>query len=419
MVALWKKNKILFVFLIALILIFPNAISKESISYTHLICVALGIDKVENEYEVSLQVIVPKQANAFNETLKVISGKAETINEAVQSIRYHVGKEIGFSQCGFIIFNEEASKENILVPIDYFVRTHNINYNCILVCTDKSASKILELNGELGQSYSFDLNRILEYNERFLFSKDTNVEQLYRSYLSPNTAFATSLVSATDDQTKGIEGEDIANGGASGSSGGGSGGASGGSGAGGGQNEENILSNDTNIALFKNGKFFARIKDDEINAIEYLSSYGQGIKIKVANFTDDYYDNATIEINVANKYCKCDFKIKGDKLIVNCDTLLYLQIDDINQKSDFRKFTKAEQDYFTDTLIEQIKKQEKQRVDASINKLKELNLDLIDVYSNFNRWCHNDFMKFLDNLENRDDYFQNVEVNVNFNIVKL
>lgn len=420
MVALWKRNKIIFVFIIAIFLMFPTALSKESIAYTHLICVAIGIDKQEEEYEISLQVVVPKQSNAFNQTLKVVSAKSDTVKEAVDKIKYHVGKEIGFAQCGFIVFNEEASKENILLPIDYLIRTHNLNYNCILVTTDKSANKILELNGNFGQSYSFDLNRILEYNERNLFATNSNIEHAYRSYLSPNKAFATSLVSATDVKSEGVEGEKSSSGQGSGSdseSGGSSVSSSGSGSSSGGNDKEKFLSNQGKLALYNAGKMVEIVDNKEINGIEYLNPYANDLAIKVEDFTSGIFNNATIEIEVIGKKCSYHHKIVGDKLKYKCNVLLYLKLNNINQEDGYEELLDPNKDYFTEELVEQIKKQEAERVQTSINKLKELNLDFVNVYDSFNRWLYDDFQKYLKQQNHSEDYFQNTDFEVEFTII--
>ena len=418
MLTLWKKNKFLFVFLLIIVFLFPSVISKESLTYSHLICIGMGIDKKESEYEISLQVIVPQQSSNFNETLKIVSGKGKTVNEAINAIKFQVGKDVGFSQCECIIFNEEVAKENILLPIDYFVRTHNLNYNCILVCTDKSANKILEINSSLGKSYSFDLSRILEYNETNLFSKDTNIEQAYRAFLSKNTAFAITLLSTSKDSSDGLEGE-LSSGGGGDSSSGKSSGGSQSSGGSSGKDEEKVLVNDTMIALFKNGKLIGKIKDDEINGIEFLNPHAKNLQIKIENYSDELYTNATIEFDIQNKFANTKCEIVGDKLVMKSDVLVYIKLDDILQKDNFDGLIETNTNYYTKGLIEEIKKTQIKMLNDSIEKLKELNIDLIDLYENFDRWKHVEFENYLSRLENKNDYFQNVIVEANFNIIGI
>ena len=414
MVALWKKNKFLFIFLIIIIFLFPAVLSKESLTYSHLICVGVGIDKQDDEYEVSLQVIVPQQSSNFNESLKVLSGKGDTINEAINQIKYHVGKDVGFSQCEFIVFNEDATKDNILLPIDYFVRTHNINYNCILVCTDKSANQVLELNGKLGQSYSFDLSRILEFNETNLFSQDTNIEQAYKAFLSENSAFAISLISTSSKAEEGIEAQISSS---TGSSGGESGGDSQSGGSQGKNEEDNVLVNKGEIALFKKGKFICTINDSEINGIELINPIAKSLQIKLANFTDEFYDNATIELEVTSKLANITCNIVGDKLKMDCDVLLNLRLYDIMQKNNFDRIVETNKNYYTKDLVEEIKRTQKLRLLNSVEKLKEINVDLLNAYNLFNRWKHKEFKNYLKNYNLQDDYLQNIELSVNFNII--
>lgn len=421
MLVLWKKNKILFVCIIVLLFTFPSAIAKESLAYSHLICVALGIDKVQDEWEVSLQIIVPKQTSTFNESLKVVSGKGENIMQAVDAIKYHTGKDIGFAQCEYVVLNTDALSENVLLPLDFFVKTYNLNYNCILVATDKKANKILQLNGNLGQSYSFDLGRILEYNEENLFSKDTNVETAYNSFLSPNKAFAITMITASDNPSDGIEGVDAPSSEGGGSSSGGSSGgesSSGGSSSGG-EDKENVLSNSKKVALLKAGKLVGVINDDEVNGIEYVNPYSKSLQIVVKNYSDKLYNNANISLDVYGKKCHNKYSIIGSKLNIFCETTLHLKITNIQQHKDYEKFTKKEKNYFTTQLIEQIKRQETQRVYASVEKLKEMNLDLIDAYENFDRWCHKGFTNYIKNLSDKNDYFKNVDVQIKFNIIPI
>ena len=66
------SNKLLVVFVLLLIAFFPSALSKKSMSNNNAIVIAVGVDKKEEEYTLSFQVVIPKQDNSYRESLLVL-----------------------------------------------------------------------------------------------------------------------------------------------------------------------------------------------------------------------------------------------------------------------------------------------------------------------------------------------------------
>ena len=82
---LWKNKVFLFLLILAVWLV-PSTIGLSEQSQTESIVTAIGIDKQNSEFEVSLQYIVPNVSNG-PEGLKIISQKGDSVGDAVEKTK--------------------------------------------------------------------------------------------------------------------------------------------------------------------------------------------------------------------------------------------------------------------------------------------------------------------------------------------
>ena len=99
----------------------PTTISVPQQSRTETIVIAAGIDKKENDYEVSLQYIIPHSSTS-SESLDMITEKGNSVDEAIQKINKELGKISGFAHCRVIVFNDYAAENGITDFLDCLIR---------------------------------------------------------------------------------------------------------------------------------------------------------------------------------------------------------------------------------------------------------------------------------------------------------
>ena len=111
-----KKTSLkLFVIVIAFcaMLFFTNSFGIVDIEKTAIIT-AIGLDKKEEEYEITVQVAVPQASTASQENNKaVISATGATASEAIHQIGDITGWYPNLGFCNLIILGESMFKENV------------------------------------------------------------------------------------------------------------------------------------------------------------------------------------------------------------------------------------------------------------------------------------------------------------------
>ncbi|MBP5193673.1 MAG: hypothetical protein J6126_02975, partial [Clostridia bacterium] len=138
------KSKLLFLLILGIFFLdLSNDFSLVDIKETAIV-VALGVDKTEEEFEVSAQIAVPQATDqAASNKSTVISGKGKTIALAIESIGTHTGWYVKLSFCNIIRLGSELFDRDVMECIDYFTRTERIQDTAELCAAEKTAKEII------------------------------------------------------------------------------------------------------------------------------------------------------------------------------------------------------------------------------------------------------------------------------------
>lgn len=129
----------------------------------------VGIDKVDGEYEVSLQIF--STAGAGSDTpidvsksnTRVITARGRTVYEGIKGCEYILGGDIFMGHNKFIIFGSSLYDEDMWQLLDWF-RKENENYLGVTVAySETSAKDILEVKLTEGASAVENMKEVHEY----------------------------------------------------------------------------------------------------------------------------------------------------------------------------------------------------------------------------------------------------------------
>ena len=120
-------SKIMIFIFIAFVLLFPATINMPDQTQTYSVVLGVGIDKKNDEYEISTQILTSKANQGFLESLQVHSAKGKNILDAVEELSLHLGRISGFGNTSVIVFCEEVAKEGIAEHLDFFLRSKRLN----------------------------------------------------------------------------------------------------------------------------------------------------------------------------------------------------------------------------------------------------------------------------------------------------
>lgn len=143
-----------------------------------LIVQGIGIDKFNDEYKLTAIVLDTDSEENENE-IKLTYSEGISVPEAISLLETRSGKDILFSQCLFIIMNENAVKD-CNNTIEYFVNNNDILKNTNLIVCKESSEDIITTAISDFKYKSSDINALSDSN----VSKQNVVQCSLLDYIS-------------------------------------------------------------------------------------------------------------------------------------------------------------------------------------------------------------------------------------------
>ena len=399
-----KANPMLIVLLIILAFFTPNALFSNVESNNRAVVTAIGIDKEDDEYELSLLTFIPTPNQTYLETNSVISGNGKTIAEAMHKIQMKLGKKVGLSHAKTTVVNANLLENDVAKEIDYLNRVSTLSENTVLICTTDKAKDFLEASKNLEKEIGFDLDRLIYYNSSNIYVEDTTLEAFYQGYSSPTNSsiigyFTLEAENPAADDSQGDE-SDSASGSGFGVTGGSEGGQDAPQKESGGKKK---INNKGEVALLKNGKKLAILGNEELLGINAINGKAIGATITIENVNDDIYKEAELTFRVQDKRVLKSTKFENGHPIFCCNVVLGVELVESREKEGIVKVD-AELDSLPTDVERKIEQVVKGRFSKSLKILRESKTDVIGIYDFFERHNRAQFHKFLENLDDPDDF---------------
>jgi len=114
------------------------------------VVLAMGVDKVDDEYVVTLQSVDPTQMSrnraANRSPVVTFTQRSETIFEALRKVTTKASRKMYVAHLRLLVFNEKAAREGINDIVDFFARDHEFRPDFyIAIAKDANAQELLEL----------------------------------------------------------------------------------------------------------------------------------------------------------------------------------------------------------------------------------------------------------------------------------
>ena len=180
-----KKTPMLLALVVIALGFFPRAIIAPSESATNAIVTAVGLDKVEDNYEVTLLTFLSHPNQSYSEQYEVISSSAPSVSEAFTNASLQIGKTISLFHTHTAIVSEDMLQEDIVNSLDYLARIASLPQSCVLISTNVTSKQFLEFVQELDRESDINLEDLLFYTSNYVFWKFTTINSFYEGYYSP------------------------------------------------------------------------------------------------------------------------------------------------------------------------------------------------------------------------------------------
>lgn len=411
-----KTHPILILLVLAFVFLFPAAFSKTAQVDATTIVTGMGIDKKDNQIELTLQIVNAKSDVVSNEKLDVVSEKGETFSDALFNISFKLGKEIGLEHCAIVVLGKDlAETENCKKIMDKLYRDEAMTLNTYIITTSKDAKNVLEKSAELNNASSGSIQNNLGFNEAYFnSSRSLTLGKFFNEFYSPTGISLMPVIEAVSSSQSSGSGESGSGGSGSDSSSSGGEATSGEESSGASQNQsEALIQNKNEVAVFKHGKKITTLQKEQYEAVNLLNTNSTKGLLTVEHVTmEPYLNDATVTLFVRNSQKRVKSKIVNDKLLMNFDISLFAEINSILQDDKNLKVEEGYTDLLKDNLVEKIKGKLNEIVQTSLVNSKQTGIDFFNIEDRFYKF-NNKALKKWKAEHNGESIIEHAEIVVN------
>ncbi len=419
------KTPMLIVFIIMCLFFGLVALSQPAEVNRYAIATAIGIDLADDseyEYEISYLVFVPVAEETFTERYKMISSKGNSISEATDYVGLHLGREVGLSHIKFVVISEDLLDEDVSDFLDFLTRNSTLSSSTKFIATDSSAKDFLDQAQKLDSESSIKVSELISYNLNYIYATDSSLETFFKGTYGPTGVGLVSKMTMSDDDGKGIsvfldslnevetsteESENSSDGSSEeSSSDGSSDGSSESSGSGSSSGSGQILNNGDTI-VFKNGKKKLEMSGDELKKINFLRGDFKTGSIEIKDFSNDEFENGDMTFDIVGRSIKRKVKFENGIPVIYLDLNLSLVLSEIKTEAGTSK-QNVELFVIDDDISDAIEKEVRTSMSEGLAIMRENQLDMANFYTRMYNSNKKAFLKFLDNLDDPEDYLNNI-----------
>lgn len=392
--------------LIIFAIYFPLTINMTKQTDRRIVVIAVGIDKNEADYTVSMQMIVPGASTSFKENLQVYSASGDNILQTIENLSIHIGKITGLGNLSAIVFGKEMAKQGIVETLDFFVRSKRINDNSTIITTNAKAKTLLEKVALIDNNFAYSVNSLAKLNGTSSNTGFSSVESFLSDYYSGTIASAVAQINQVSDDTEGISTKPqssqsgdssvptVASAGEEGQDQ---------------QNENNVLSNNGDTSIFVGGKEVAVFDAQQMFGFGILTRESQRAVFTLKNVSDNFLNNAEVVMSLKGKTLAREYTFKNGVPQVKNHVKLIVKIEQIRQENKDLDQMDGTYDYLTDEVKRLLKLQIVNQISESINLSKQYNADILKVQDMFFKFKHDQWNKYLKTLPDKADAYKNIE----------
>lgn len=403
-----SKSLMFTYFIIIMIILLPNAIVMPSQSFKSQIITAIGIDGKVDDIEMSVLALSNLSKDNMSETTKVISGKGQTVANAVFSIERQVGRSLKMGHVGYIVLSKSLTDNDITKILNNLIITTKLPDTISLVICEDSAKNVLDSASKLEQASSYKFREMIqnEYNEDF--AQETSLDAFLKGYYSPNSSSSLGYVSLTKNELLGVEVDN-----------------SSGEKMNFGSSDENNMSNNSsnenaqnNVieysnrqSVFKNGIFQYILSNEETEGLNFIVENNLQKLITINDVNTQGLVDGMITFDILSEKLTVNTKIENNKPQILYNISLKLKVMEVISKNE----NKIAEDRLVldDEINSKISEYVKQKIAILIKKMKQEKTDIANIYNYFESSNHSKLMSFMNTLQNKDDYLSYMQIKVN------
>jgi len=157
-----KKGLILFITLAVFVVLSGN-IKNINLNKRALV-IGMGIDKVDGEYELTIQTFMAKQiSDSSPDTSKAltVSAKGATVDKSVAALNTKTGKTLSFALCYVVIIGEGMKDGGFIEALDFLINKSDTASNAMVLYGGGTAKEIMKIDSPINSSSMILLHEML------------------------------------------------------------------------------------------------------------------------------------------------------------------------------------------------------------------------------------------------------------------
>ena len=201
----------LMLFLVLASLLLSGCWSKRELNELAIV-VALGIDKVDDDYEVSIQVVDPseissKQPSSGRSPVVTYHAKGKSVFEAIRRMTTITPRKPYFSHLQIVVIGEELAKEGLNEPLDFIARDHEFRNDFdVIVSHEATAKEVLNILTPIEKIPANKLLNSIQVSEKsFGSTLSVSTDELLNTLSSKEKSAVLSAVEIHGDTKLGID----------------------------------------------------------------------------------------------------------------------------------------------------------------------------------------------------------------------
>ncbi|PKK95987.1 MAG: hypothetical protein CVV59_00805, partial [Tenericutes bacterium HGW-Tenericutes-4] len=208
----WKNNKIMFIGSVILLVFLVRALLLP-IQFSSIALVnSIGIDKTEENYLVSMQIITPKFETGVTKNLEVITSTDVNLAKCFKNISINLGKKLGFAHLNSVVISRELlQQENLSELLIPLVNSQTKNPNAALITTNNLSHEILKASEQEGSIYDLAKYFSTQKNKNALIKEVVNSVNTQKPLLLPVVALEQIEENVNDEGNENNISEDASN----------------------------------------------------------------------------------------------------------------------------------------------------------------------------------------------------------------
>ncbi|ATP40273.1 spore gernimation protein [Solibacillus sp. R5-41] len=379
------KNKLFILTIISLLLILSGCWSKRELNELALVA-ALGIDYIDGEYAISVQVINPGQVSSNKPgegqaPVVTYHGKGKTVFEAIRKLLAASPRKLYFAHMQMVIFGDELASTGLRDAVDFLARDQEIrNDYSVIISKQATAKDVLNVLTPIEKVPANKMSNSLKGAEDAWGSTlEVDIDDLMSALGGKNPSFVISAIEVHGDKNLGIDKTNVE------------------------RVETPVLLKFTGLAIFKEDKLLGYIDEYESKSFNYLND---NIKSTIEIISCPSGGELTTEITQS--------KTKTKGIIKNSQPTINISIDIVQNVAEVKCDIDLSEIKMMDWINNQTEKYIKKNITHVLEILQEnYQADVLGFGEAIRRADPKEWKKISDNWQT---IYPEVEVNVKVNV---